>query len=139
MSKQAPGMFAIIITFSALIISLWLGHPSTESPFPPGLIASDLLYYVRVGGLSVGEPPAEREVAPGGEVDRRDELVPLAAGTRAPHPAACGTLAGGIDRGAGEVFLAQAEVTGLGQELDLELVLGHGHIRGGSPDGLHVF
>jgi NADH-quinone oxidoreductase subunit N len=54
MSKQAPGMFAITVTFTALIISLWLGHPSTEGPFPPGLIASDLLYYVRVGGLSVG-------------------------------------------------------------------------------------
>ncbi|HNO77327.1 MAG TPA: NADH-quinone oxidoreductase subunit N [Phycisphaerae bacterium] len=54
MSKQAPGMLAIIVTFTALIISLWLGHPASEAACPPGLMASDLLYYVRIGGLGVG-------------------------------------------------------------------------------------
>ncbi len=54
MSNQAPGILAIVVAFTALIISLWLGHPATENANPPGLIASDLLYYVRIGGLAVG-------------------------------------------------------------------------------------
>ncbi len=54
MSKQTPGLLAIVVTLTSLFITLWLGHPAGGESCPPGLVATDLLYYVRVGGLGVG-------------------------------------------------------------------------------------
>ena len=47
------GALALLTVAGALIASVWLGSPDTNS-HPPGLLLTPLLYYVRLGGLSVG-------------------------------------------------------------------------------------
>ncbi|NOX60058.1 MAG: NADH-quinone oxidoreductase subunit N, partial [Planctomycetes bacterium] len=53
-SGGAPGLIALGVAAAALLAALWIGSAPSDAASPPGLIATPLLYYVRLGGLGIG-------------------------------------------------------------------------------------